>query len=116
MALGDIIPIRATDTKLATIFKPIALAAGTAEVTIWTPASGKKFRLMGFCIGAGSASTIEFRDNTAGTMIFLAKVGATIALFVDLRNGILSAAANNVLTITRGTSTTLDGTIWGIEE
>jgi len=98
------------------IFKPFSLTAATAEVTIWTPSAGKKFRLMGFVIGAGAATTILFNDNTGGTLIFTAKVTTGIALAVNLGNGILSAVANNVLTVTRGTSGTLDGTVFGTEE
>lgn len=102
--------------RTPTVFKPFSLSSGTAETTIWTPASGKKFRLMGFVIGAGAATTILFNDNTGGTLIFTAKVTTGIALAVNLGNGILSAAANNVPTVTRGTSGTLDGTVFGTEE
>lgn len=98
------------------VFKPFSLGAGTVETTIWTPAAGKKFRLMGFVIGAGAATTILFNDNTGGTLIFTGKVTTGIALAVTLGNGILSGAADRVLTVTRGTSGTLDGTVYGTEE
>lgn len=100
-----------------TTFKTFQLGAATAETTVWTPTSGKKFRLMGFVIGGGAATTIIFADNTGGSVIFVAKVTTGNSLVVALpAGGILSAAANNVLTITRGTSATLDGTVWGTEE
>jgi hypothetical protein len=98
-------------------FKPVALGAATAETTIWTPTAGKKFRLMGFILTCGAASTLTFKDNTAGTTIFAARGTTDQPISVpNLGNGILSAAANNVLTVTRGTSCTLDGVVWGTEE
>jgi len=98
-------------------FVPVALGAGTAEATLWTPASGKKFRMMGFCLTVGGAATLTFKDNTGGTTIFAAR-GATDQPIQPsgMGNGILSAAANNVLTVTRSASVTLDGTVWGTEE
>lgn len=99
------------------VFKVVALAAGTAETTIWTPTASKKFRLMGFLLTPGAATTLTFKDNTAGTTIFAAR-GTTDQPIATppMGNGILSAAANNVLTVTRGTSATLDGVVWGTEE
>jgi hypothetical protein len=99
------------------IFKVVALSAGTTETTIWTPAGGKKFRLMGFLLTCGAASTLTFKDNTAGTTIFAARGTTDQPISPSgMGNGILSATANNVLTVTRGTSATLDGVVWGTEE
>ena len=65
----------------------------------------------------GAASTLTFKDNTGGTTIFIAR-GTTDTPFspAAMGNGILSTAANNVLTVSRGTSCTLDGVVWGTEE
>lgn len=104
-------------TRTPNVFKVVALTAGTAETTIWTPTSGKKFRLMGFLLTPGAASTLTFKDNTSGTTIFAARAATDTPIAPGgLGNGILSAAANNVLTVTRGTSATLDGAVWGTEE
>jgi hypothetical protein len=103
--------------RTPTVFKVVALSAGTAETTIWTPTAGKKFRLMGFILTCGAASTLTFKDNTAGTTIFAARGGTDVPISVpNLGNGILSGAADRVLTVTRGTSCTLDGVVWGVEE
>ena len=103
--------------RVPTIFKTVSLSAATAETTIWTPATSKKFRLMGFILTVGAASTLTFKDNTAGTTIFIARGTTDQPIVVPyMGNGILSAAANNVLTVTRGTSATLDGVVWGTEE
>ncbi len=102
--------------RTPTVFKVVALSAATAETTIWTPTTGKKFRLMGFVLTPGAASTLTFKDNTAGSTIFAARGTTDQAISLDLGNGILSGAINRVLTVTRGTSATLDGVVWGVEE
>lgn len=103
--------------RTATVFKVVTLAAGTAETTIWIPAAGKKFRLMGFLLTPGAATTLTFKDNTGGTTIFAARGNTDQPITTPpFGNGILSATINNVLTVTRGTSATLDGVVWGTEE
>ena len=96
-------------------FTTVNLAAGTAETTVWTPAAGKKFRLMGLVLTAGAACDIELRDNTGGPVIFYVALSAA-PLVLDLGNGILSGAANRPLTVTRSVSTTLKGTLFGTED
>jgi hypothetical protein len=126
VALGNILRVAAaqyvstgaaTADRLRTpiVFKPLNLGAATAETTVWTPTSGKKFRLMRLVLTAGAATTLTFNDGTGGTLIFTLGAGAT-AIFVDLGNGILSAAANNLLTVIRSVSATLIGTLMGTEE
>lgn len=102
--------------RTPTIFKTFSLSAGTTETAIWTPAPGKKFRLMGFIIGAGAAISLTFNDNTAGIAIMLIKVTTGNAIAAAFGNGILSAAVNNPLTVVRSASSTLDGTVYGTEE
>lgn len=95
----------------------VAKTAATAEATIWTPASGKKFRLLRMLITVSVQSILTFKDNTAGTTILVIEPAANTPLLVDLgRLGILSAAADNVLTVTRATSCTLNGVLMGTEE
>ncbi|MFN8558230.1 MAG: hypothetical protein U0531_13110 [Dehalococcoidia bacterium] len=97
------------------VFKVVNLSAATAETAVWTPPGGKKVRLMGLALTAGAACDIELRDGTGGTVVLLLSLG-TAPLVLDLRNGLLSAAANNVLTVTRSVSTTLKGTLYGTQE
>ncbi len=106
-------------TRTPTVYKTVSLTAGTTETTIWTPASGKKFRLMGFILTPGAATTLTFKDNTAGTTIFVTRGTTDTPIVVPsgaLGNGIKSGAADRVLTVTRGTSATLDGVVFGTEE
>ena len=91
--------------------------AATAEATIWTPASGKKFRLLRLVLTVSAQSILTFKDNTAGTTVLVLEPAANVPLVVDLGAlGILSAAADNVLTVTRATSATLNGVLLGTEE
>lgn len=108
---------------------------GTGTITVWTPASGKKFRLMSYVIDitgdaavAGAAKvSVEFLDGGVGfgvvRQIYLpATAGTTMGgyTFSDtLGNGYLSAAANNVLGISVNfafTSGNLSVCVQGVEE
>src|SRR5258708_37835914 len=57
----------------AYVYKPIkavAITAGT-PAPVWTPAAGKRFRLLGFCVNPTVAASILFEDATGGTNEFL---------------------------------------------
>lgn len=93
--------------------------AVAAETTIWTPAAGKKFRLLGFATVMGSVTgAYVFKDNTAGATILTLALTANVAVpfFMLGYQGILSAAANNVLTCTGPGASALSGTVLGSEE
>ena len=106
--------------------KFIALnAAGVSvasETTIWTPAAGRKFRLMGYQLTSGTVGgNVTLKDNTAGTTILVIPFGATgspnlTCTSPPMGNGILSAAINNVLTATGVATQTLSGFLFGTEE
>jgi hypothetical protein len=107
------------------VFKS-AQANASGDTALWTPASGKKFRLMRFRIdvpanctlAARGVQTIKLRDGTTdlniSTDLWLGQTApvetASSAIpnystgWIDLGNGILSAAANNVLNINLGTA------------
>ena len=101
------------------VFINLNNVAINAETTIWTPAAGKKFRLMGYSLTSGTvAGNVVLKDNTAGTTIFTLPFGAAAVPLISppMGNGILSAAANNVLTATGAATQTLSGVIFGTEE
>ncbi len=99
------------------VFKTVSVAAtATGNTAVWTPTSGKKFRLMKFQITAqGLAATatgvvtVSFQDSASGITFgtYDIDVPATASLvsgitqvsggLVDMGNGFVSAAANNVL-------------------
>jgi len=107
-------------TRVPVVFKTLNAVAIGSEATIWTPAGGKKFRVMGGIVSVGvAAGNVLLKDNTAGTTIFIipkAPLDTPIVLPANIANGILSAAANNVLTATGVATATLSGTIFGTEE
>ncbi len=101
--------------RTAVTFKSVNLAAATAETALWTPAAGKKFRLIRLCLTPGAACDLTLNDGAGGTTLMV--LGATAApLILDFSNGILAAANNNALTVVRSVSTTLKGVVIGAEE
>ena len=98
------------------IFKT-AQATASGNTAVWTPTSGKKFRLMRFNISipaqckqsSGGILTITFQDSSTGINhaydVFVPGTVDTISGedfqsgWIDLGNGFLSAAANNVLNV-----------------
>jgi hypothetical protein len=107
--------------RTTAIIKPIAPTAVTAAtgITVWTPTSAKKFRLLGWALSVTVAGEIIFGDNAVGTVI--ARTGLLPAAIAqqappNLGNGFLSAAANNVLKLDVTVSATVQGFVFGTEE
>ena len=94
-----------------------AVTAGTG-VTIWTPAAGKKFRLMGWALTLSVAGSIIFGDNAIGTLIYRtpALLANTPLTAPPMGNGFLSAAANNVLKADVTATGNISGVVFGTEE
>ena len=108
-----------------------AVATASGNTAVWTPTTGKKFRLMRFMLvltdeaaqGVAGDITVKFQDATTDIGISLpvyvpaAAIGSPIGEawtsgWIDLGNGILSAAANNVLNI--NLSAALTGGTFGV--
>lgn len=90
-----------------------------AETTIWTPAAGRRFRLMGYVLEVGTiGGNVLLKDNTAGATVLIIPFGAANGVIQSppMGNGILSAAVNNVLTATGVATQTLSGYVFGCEE
>lgn len=105
--------------RTPTVFKAVInlpIVAG-APVAVWTPASGKKFRLMGWSLSPSGAATLFFND---GASLNIIRAGSTPAgqtlISPPLGNGYLSALANNALTIDVTSSTNVQGFVFGTEE
>lgn len=100
-------------------FKNVNAVLVTAESTVWTPAAGKKFRLIGYCLTQGVVTgAVTLKDNTAGTTILIIPqntIGVSQCGSLGT-NGILSAAINNVLTATGAATETITGYFYGTEE
>lgn len=105
--------------RTPTKFISLNAVAITSETTVWTPAAGKKFRLMGFALAQGTVSGgVTLKDNTAGTTILIlpSNTAGAVLISPSMGNGILSATANNVLTATGIATETLTGYLFGTEE
>lgn len=109
--------------RLAGTFKTLTAQAivAAAGVTVWTPASGKKFRLLGFSLSSTAEAGLKFYDGVAGaltTLVFQTPVLAAggVLTIESLGLGRLSAAANNTLALDVSGNSTISGTIWGVEE
>jgi hypothetical protein len=103
------------------VFKTVsdtAITAGT-PLAIWTPTTGKKFRMLGFTFSSTIAGNLIFKDAT--TEFFRAAKNATngISTLGSPSNtgfGYLSTTANNVLNLDVSATTNVSGTVWGCEE
>jgi hypothetical protein len=103
--------------RTASVFKQIAavaVVAGTPQ-TIWTPAAGKKFRLMGWYLWSSVVAAGILKD--AGAEIGLSRIVSPNGNpSPPLGNGYLSAAANNALQLDAAANSTWNGFVFGTEE
>lgn len=107
----------------ANVFKFVHAQAVVAltGITGWTPAAGKKFRLMGGALSVSAAAGFLLYDGAAGaltTKIFESPLLAAAGVFTlpPINNGPISAAANNTLAIDVTGNATISGLLFGIEE
>ena len=96
----------------------VAITAGT-PATVWTPASGKKVRLLGWFLSSTAGAALEFQDSAAaGTVIaqtpLLAAAGTHDAPI--LGEGVTLAAADNTLELDVTANSTVSGMVFGVEE
>ena len=104
--------------KIYKYIEYLNLANATAT-TVWTPASGKKFRLMGVMIGLGATNgLVHLRDGAGGSAFFTARDAAAASIQFSFGNGYLSSTANNVLEVYNATGSTINVWVhaWGTEE
>lgn len=104
--------------RTATRFVTINAVSVNTETTLWTPTSGKRFRILGGILSVtGASGNLLLRDNTAGAIIaVIPLIVTTPAIHIDYGfYGKLSSTANNLLTA-QLTGATLSGELWGTEE
>jgi hypothetical protein len=86
----------------------LASASAANDTALWTPAGGKKFRLMGFTwtipnTATSAAGTVITLRDSAADIFNIITIGTTTAgysgVLVLPANGYLSAAADQVLNI-----------------
>jgi hypothetical protein len=113
-------PFGSMGTLVFKRISPTSITAGT-PLAVWTPTSGKKFRLMGYTLGATVAAAqaffVEGAGNTAtGVATPVLAIGGPPAVAPQIGDGYLSAAADNVLKIDVSATATIAGSVWGTEE
>jgi hypothetical protein len=106
--------------RTSKVFKYIEFLnlANATATTIWTPNTGRKFRLLGVQVSSSAAATLHLRDGAGGTKFHSYRTGGADTKDFDFRNGYLSSAANNVLEIYNetGSAVSVWVTAYGTEE
>ena len=106
--------------KLPDVYKDVNAVTITTIATVWTPAAGKRIRILGGSVSASAAMNVLFEDNAAGAGNFVWRTPALLAVTphnFDLGpEGKLLAAKDNVLKATGSAAGTLTGTLYGVEE
>lgn len=107
--------------RVATIVKDIASTAVTAgtPAAVWTPASGKKFRLLGWSLSLSVAGSIIFKYGAGNTTLFRTPAVAAAGITSNppgFGNGTMPNAADDVLKVDVTASGNVAGHVFGIEE
>lgn len=105
----------------ANVFKTIAAVAITAgtPVAVWTPAAGKKFRVLGFMLSLSVAGSVILKDggNANAEILRTPLMAAGVGLASpDLGRGVLGSAANGSLNLDASASGSVSGFVFGTEE
>lgn len=115
--------VRVGSGKMNGAINATATAALSATV-LWTPAAGKRFRLLAAALsvasGAATAGFLRLYDNTTGFAIGAdvqyPTSGIALVSMPLPENGYLSLAANNALGVYNSTACTLSAAVFGVEE
>jgi len=106
-----------TTSEVATVLTPVNAVVITSESTLWTPTSGKKFRLLGgFLSYTGAVSNVTLKDGISGATIFTipnALLSSPFQFIVP--GGVTSSTINNPLRAVGTTLQVLNGTLLGTE-
>ena len=111
--------------RTPTVFRPFAAAVASVgtPVVAWTPATGQRFRLMGWSYTAGGTGAAVFKEASVAVSVgslWTNPAGAANVVVNSppgLVNGILAASRNNPLVIDSTVAgITYTGTIFGAEE
>jgi len=100
------------------IIDAVAVTAGT-PVTVWTPASDKTVRLLGWSLSSTAGAALEFQDSgTPGTVIAQTPLLAAAGVhnLPDIGDGVALAAADNTLDLDVTATSTVSGMVFGVEE
>lgn len=106
--------------RAATVFKDlpaVAIVAAT-PATVWTPAAGKRFRLMGGWLSSSVATTVVLKYAAANTTLFRTPVlvANTPWTLPDLGQGAMPGAVNDALKCDVLANATVTAVLFGVEE
>jgi hypothetical protein len=111
-------PLGSQGTQVFKRIPPTAVTAGS-PLTVWTPSTGKRFRLLGYSLGATvAAAQCFFLDVSAATGIAtpVLAIGGPPANSPSLGDGYLSSGPDQALRIDVSASSTVAGFVWGVED
>ncbi|HZU75957.1 MAG TPA: hypothetical protein VFA70_04280 [Dehalococcoidia bacterium] len=105
---------------MAFMLKPLAATAVTAgtPVTLWTPATGKAYRILGYAVSLSVAGEVIFKNSHAGTATEVFRTPALAAgtgIAGTLAAGFVPGAPNDLLQVDVSASGTVNGYVYGTE-
>ncbi len=114
---GEFAP-EVANPRNSNVFKPLNALGASVEVAVWTPAAGKRYRLIAVAVVSSVAGNLVFRDGVAGPVVLVvpSAAGGVAPVPLDLGDGILSGAADRPLTITGPATSAISGVVMGTEE
>jgi len=96
-------------------FNAQAVVAATG-IAIWTPATGRRIRVLGYSFSATVAASISLCDAVVATKVFRGPIVAAAGIDSQPNLNILMAAITTPLIIDVSAGSTLTGSVWGVEE
>jgi hypothetical protein len=98
---------------------PIFALMTGADVVVWTPPAGKRFRLLGYALSSSViVGAVTLKDGSGGPNIgFIPNQTLNVPnISPPMGNGILSSAVNNALCFNGVNTQILTGFLMGTEE
>ena len=96
--------------------KEVKKVSEETRQAVWTPNTGKRFRLTGLIVGASAETVLTLEDETTVFMSVLIPAKTSISIPLPA-SGYLSAAAGNKLNIkVLETTVKITGTFFGMED
>ena len=106
-----------SDSLTPDTFVTVSALSVATEATLWTPASGKKWQLLGGLLSnTGATANITLKDGVSGSTVFTLPSNLLGTVFqFSIPGGKTSGAIDTPLRALGTTLQVLNGTIWGRE-
>lgn len=104
-------------TPITKTIAAVAVTAGTAQ-TVWTPTTGKQYRIYGYAVSLSVAGEVIFKNKPTGAATEILRTPAVAAgtgLADKFGSGITPGAVNDALQIDVSASGTVNGYVYGVE-